>query len=292
MVLSYKNAVIVLPRFWWCLSGLNVMAILMFFSIFDDIQLKQGLSDIFLLVIAIGAVLGLAQGLYIMFRAKFTSLCSIVVPMYMILTVEIIFFGSGAALAMLLAGRIDLRWFAFNTNVVCVLLALFSGMFVGAERLGLFKREDRWRGEIEKFLDYSKHTVMPVLTTNPSKMSYNDAIWIGAIGTVNIPLLFQIYGGGRDNAIFLAAPLAILASSYMNFKTFGPGLTRIFLLRKIEKEQGYRFQNADYEKIQELRRGFFLSRLLMKDYRLPIVATTLAKSDKQTMKKLKYRHKE
>jgi hypothetical protein len=208
----------------------------------------------------------------------------------MLLTLEIIIFGSSTGLAMLKAGRIDLRWFSFNTNVVCLLLALFIGMFLEAKRLGLFNREDRWRGEIEKHLDYSKRTVMPASTTNPSKMSYKDAIWIGAIGAVNIPLFFQIYGGGRDNAIFLVAPLAILASSYMNFKTFGPGLTRIFLLRKIEKEQGYRFQNADYAKIQELRRGFILSRWLMKDYRPPIGSTALAKSVTQTVKKRKHRH--
>jgi hypothetical protein len=108
-----------------------------------------------------------------------------------------------------------------------------------------------------------------------------------AIG-VNIPLLFQIYGGGRNNAIFLAVPLMTVTFTYINLKIFGPGLTRIFLLRKIEKEQGYRFQNADYEKIQELRRGFFLSRWLMKDYRPPINTTPNAKSNKQSTKKQKH----
>lgn len=81
-------------------------------------------------------------------------------------------------------------------------------------------------------------------------------------------MLFQIYTGNRQNAIFLS-PLSTLAMSYMVFKTIGPAHVRIFLLRKIEKEQGFRFQNADYEKIQELRRGFFLAKWLMKDYRPP-----------------------
>ena len=64
--------------------------------------------------------------------------------------------------------------------------------------------------------------------------------------------------------------MVIGCASYINIAVMGPMLMRIVFLRKLEKEQGYRFANADYERIQELRRHFRFARWLMKDYRPPL----------------------
>ena len=93
-MLSYENAVKVLSRYWWCLSGLNIMAILMFSGTFDYIER----IDIFLTAIVVSAMIGLVHGLYIMFRAKFTSFLSIVMLMYMIIQLEIFVLGSTSRL--------------------------------------------------------------------------------------------------------------------------------------------------------------------------------------------------
>ncbi len=93
------------------------------------------------------------------------------------------------------------------------------------------------------------------------------AIWSTAAMGANIPILFQIYTGARNNVIFLAVPLIIGVFAYLSIKTLGPKIACLWLLRKYEKQTGRCFVNADYEKIQELRRTFFLSRWLMKDYR-------------------------
>lgn len=85
--------------------------------------------------------------------------------------------------------------------------------------------------------------------------------------TVNVPLLFQIYTGSKNNAIFLAVPLLVGAFAYLSLKVLGPKIANLYVLRQYEKQTSRRFVNADYEKIQELRRTFFLSRWLMKDYR-------------------------
>lgn len=290
MMFTYQNAVLTLSKLGWCFSVLNVMALFAFFVAMYTDKPNQGLSDMLLISIAIGAIGGLIQGIYIKFRAEFSSLCSIVMLSYYIASFEIIFGGGTAAFAMLLGGSSDLRYFAFNTNLACVVLSLLIGLLLEARRLGLLKRENRWREEIGKHLNFLKRHVCPTLTTKPSNTNSADRIWLIAGIGVNIPLLFQLYGGGRDYAVFFAAPLLTLTLFYINLKIFGPGFVRLFLLRKIEKEQGYRFQNADYEQIQELRRGFFLARWLMKDYRPPISATVFAKSDKQTMNKRKHRH--
>jgi hypothetical protein len=249
---------------------------------------EQVPSNTLFTIVVITMVIGLLVGLYIMFRAEFTSLYSIIVPTYIILLTEVSFGGSLVAFAVQLSGRYGLRWFAFNTNFTCVVVTLLISILMEAKKLKLLMEESHWREEIGKYLDYSKRLVSPTLTTRAAMPTSINAICMAAAIGVNIPLLFQIYGGGRNNAIFLAVPLMTVTFTYINLKIFGPGLTRIFLLRKIEKEQGYRFQNADYEKIQELRRGFFLSRWLMKDYRPPINTTPNAKSNKQSTKKQKH----
>jgi hypothetical protein len=290
MFFSLNNAASIFSKFDLVFSGWNATIIAMFFVVMCC-ETRQVPGKIFFTAVGISAVLGLVMGLYLKLRTEFSSLYAIIASAYFVISYEIVFGGSLVAFAVLLSGRPDLRWFAFNTNLACMTLTLLIGMLLEARRLGLLKGENRWREEIRKYLDFSKRLVDPALTTKVESPTSMNAISMAAAIGVNIPLLFQIYGGGRDNAIFLAVPLLALTFSYINFNTFGPGLTRIFLLRKIEKEQGYRFQNADFEKIQELRRGFFLSRWLMKDYRPPIVATTLAKSDEQTMKKRKNGHK-
>lgn len=58
----------------------------------------------------------------------------------------------------------------------------------------------------------------------------------------------------------------LLFQRSLNLKQFGPAFLRLLLVRRLEKEAGRPFVNADYEQIQELRRTFFLSRWLMRDY--------------------------
>ena len=170
-------------------------------------------------------------------------------------------------------GRPDLVWLAFLAYAFCVLLSVSVGMHTEAQRIG-WKGPQRssmgwWREELDRHIDYAARRVSPSLTAQkpPRFPIKHPALILGA--GVNIPLLFELYGGGRNNAVFLAALLATPAVMYMNVKTLGPTLLRLLLLSKLETEVGYRFQNADYEQIQELRRGFFLARWLMKDYKPP-----------------------
>jgi hypothetical protein len=60
--------------------------------------------------------------------------------------------------------------------------------------------------------------------------------------------------------------MIIILSAYINIKTSGPQLAILYVLLKHEIKTKRRFVNADYEEIQNLRRTFFLSRWLMKDY--------------------------
>jgi hypothetical protein len=289
MMYSIKDASTLLPKAWYAYSGGNALAAGLFYLIMlCQLSEDNTQGDIFLIVICFAAALGLVLGLYIKYRAEFSPVYSIVVQHYFIVLLGVLLGGSILACAIILASRPDLRWFAFNANAACMALTLLISILLTARDMGVWDGTNSWRQKIEKYINYSKRQVSPALTSdtvNFKKFAYPYLIIGAGIGT--IPLLFQIFTGNRQNAIFFAAPLVTLSISYMIFKSIGPSHVRIFLLRKIEKEQGYRFQNADYEKIQELRRGFFLSRWLMKDYRPPSDTIPLAKTIKQTMNKRK-----
>jgi hypothetical protein len=267
MLFSVRNAQF-LSKVWFVFGGWNVFVLFLFiFVMFCEPNILPSRDQVIL--IAMAGAIGLVPGVYITYRTEFSSLYSIVLLTYFYGSFEILMTGGAVALAIILAGHPELRWFAFNTNLVCMLSTFVIGGLLHAFSLGVLDKDEGWRKKIEEHIDYPKRQVNPELTTKPSKVDPKNMIWLIAVGSANIPLLFQIYGGGRANAIFLAAPLSMALFSFYNLKTFGPALARLLLLRRIEKEVGYRFQNADYEQIQELRRGFFLSRWLMKDYRPP-----------------------
>jgi hypothetical protein len=272
MLMSFKNANNILGKAWLIFSVVSAASLFGF--IVTMFMLRVPFSKHVAIALALVTILGMLYGAYFTFYAKFDSSSSLCMLLFVMLTVFVVIGSSGCALAVELANHVELRWLAFFTNAVCIVLSLLVGAVREAKALGGWRGNPTsvWRERIERYIDYSKRQVSPSLTGD--KANYKEIkhpyIIIG-VGVANIPLLFELYGGGRANAIFLAAPLSMLAFSYLNLKTLGPAFARLLLLRRIEKEVGYRFQNADYEQIQELRRGFFLSRWLMKDYRPPKV---------------------
>ena len=179
-----------------------------------------------------------------------------------------------AAIASRTAGRPDREWLLFFLGALGTLPSLLIGMGLEARLLGwrFGDSTQRWRRSIELFVDYTTRQVSPSLTENVSKRfkeyPSSTAGWVLSLG-LNIPVIAEVFGGGRQNAVFFGLPLAIGCASYLNIAVHGPVLMRILFLRVLEKEQGYRFANADYEQIQELRRHFRFARWLMKDYRPP-----------------------
>jgi hypothetical protein len=268
MLLPIENAQLSLARYWWSIAGLNLMAMGAFL-----LPLFQNLLPISIIFSAIGmsAFIGLVIGIYFTFRSRFGSTCGLWGAIYGFVIMELLFSGGCAAMALRIAGRPDLRWLAFYVNALCMLLTLLGSMYLEARHLGIWTNNvEQWKKRLAKYLDYSLHQVSPRLTNDFPNVKKGQVVkspfWIIAVGSANIPLLFEIYGGGRVNAIFFAAPVITGVLAYLNLKTIGPAITRLILLRKIEKSLGRRFINADLEQIQQLRRGFFMARWLMKDF--------------------------
>jgi MFS family permease len=270
VLLSIEKARNALPKFWWSIAGMNALALVaVLFSLFrGNISTYE-----ILMAMAAAACIGFAMGMYLTFRSTFNSAYGMCMFFYLTIIIELMLAGGAAAAATWQAGRSEIRCLAFFTNALCIVLALLGGAFREAKALEWWRAdsEGQWRKRIEKYINYQTHQVHPELTSNPTDQAgvFKSPMTVVAIGAANIPLIFELYGGGRSNAIFIAALLLTATFSYVNIKTIGPGFVRLLLLRKIEQSMTSRFVNADLEKIQELRRGFFLSRWLMRDYAAP-----------------------
>ena len=281
MMQNIGQARLGLSSIWLCVGGANGGAIAIFLAAFYREQMP---GENVVICVAIAAVLGCVAGMHLSYRATFDVSYSFYTIVYSTIVFGILLCGGATAFAIGQAGYPEFRWPGFCAHILCQLVTLLGGMYYEARALE-WRRSDtsnRWRGKIEQFIDYSTHQVSPLLTSSLVKTSstIKSPFWIIAIGTANIPLLFELYGHGKANVIFLAVPLLVGVTSYINIATFGPALFRLLLVRKLEKSSGCRFVNADYEKIQELRSGFFLARWLMKDYRLPQKPLTAPESSR------------
>jgi hypothetical protein len=267
MLLSIDKARKNLPNFWLGMGIFNTMALVLFLvPLFENKIPAYPL----LCAMAVVACVGFVVGAYVTFRSRCGSTAALLLFLYMLLTMEIMFAGGVAALAVSIAGRVDLRWLAFFTNAFCMVVTLLDGIYHEAKAIGWRRTStsDRWKKGIEKYIDYSTYQISPSLTYSATEnaSAIKSPFWIVAVGSANIPLFFEYFAGGRSNAIFFAVLCLTGVFIYVNLKYWGRDLLRLLLLRKLEKSLGRRFVNADLEQIQQLRRGFFMARWLMKDF--------------------------
>ncbi len=272
MLLTLDAARHVLSKLGLTIAGTTALGLAMLlFPLFDS----KVFTTLVLLIITIGAIGGFFIGTYAKFRSKFNSTYGLYGFLYAFLVLQVMFTGGSAALLVQILGRSDLRWLAFGSSFFCLVLTLFGGMHREAKALYLFDKTkpEYWKDALKQHFEFERQIVKPSLTSQMRDIkdggTQTSYIWIAAGASVNIPLLFEIYGGGKNNAIYLVLIILLGTFTYINIKNLGPGLLRLIVLRRLEKSLGYRLINADLEQIQALRRSFFLSRWLMKDYVKP-----------------------
>lgn len=278
MLLSIETARSSLPNSLIAYSaGSLVSACLFFFSVFGDIK-NININLLFLSIFF--GFLGFILACHYVYRSNWGSANALVGLIYLLLVSEIMLVGGAASLTVFLAGRAELRLLAVITTCITLIVSIFFGMQRSAGKVKLWNADilQLARDRFSKNINYSdkKFTPYPIVNIeNQSNIGLYGYLIIG-VGITNIPLLFKVFTGEQSNAIFIAFPVLLGVFVYLNVKTIGGGVLNILLLRKLEKSLGYCFINADYEQIQELRRTFFLSRWLMKDYVKPTNTTTVA----------------
>jgi hypothetical protein len=243
-------------------GGLSMMTVVFFMIVVH----RETPIPSLLYPIAFAGLIGISMGMYMKYRSAMATTHNCFAIPYFLLIMEIIVGSACMALAAEIADRLDMKWLLVVTNCLFILATLATGAYREAKALGVLDKNSAsgWRVKLGKYIDQKKYTIQPQLDAKAAQGG-NGSMLIMFL-SVNIPLLFELYSGSRNNAIFLAVPLFLGVFTYLNLRKFGPSIVHLYLLRKLEKESGRRFINADFEKIQELRRTFFLSRWLMKDY--------------------------
>jgi hypothetical protein len=247
---------------------LNSFFLTMSAGVIFKLGMVKGMGII--LVAIVTAIVGLVLGVLVKYRVDFSVKYSSSAIFYFFLVCPILFGGSFSLIFSEIAGAQDKQFVVLCFYLLSIVAPILFGVL---DYLNKFKFRGGtqcgpWVKSLNGCVDFEKFIITPGELKNSVKSkSLSTVIWTVAPAVTNIPLLFQIYTGSRNNAAFLAMPLRIGGFAYFSIKTLGPQIACLYLLRKYEKQTGRCFVNADYEKIQALRRTFFLSRWLMKDYR-------------------------
>ncbi|WP_439893257.1 hypothetical protein ACS7SF_25555 (plasmid) [Ralstonia sp. 25C] len=215
------------------------------------------------------AATGLALGIWVKYRTEFSVKFSLNLAYYFLFIGPIIFGATCSILASDISGAGD----SAEIFVVLYLASIISPFAFSLSRslaeirnLRKIGRDD-WKAPYRKFVDFNSYRIQPTPGNGDGDSDkLKSAGWVAGSLAVNIPLLFQIFTGSKNNVMLIAMPMIVGVFAYLSLKKIGPGIATLYTLRQYEKQTNRRFINADYEKIQELRRTFFLSRWLMKDY--------------------------
>ncbi|MDF0604713.1 hypothetical protein HZU77_003470 [Neisseriaceae bacterium TC5R-5] len=164
-----------------------------------------------------------------------------------------------------------LKWLTVLIACLIISMSLLMAANKIVKPLDLKKNDpaNPYKGKWPVYVDINNYIIHAKIPETELDRKINHYKWVIMGILMSIPSLFRAWTNDVNDAVFIAVPLAVLLYSYVNFYHLGPSLGRLYVLRHVEKVTGRRFVNSDYEQIQELRRSFWLSRWLMKDY-LPV----------------------
>lgn len=89
--------------------------------------------------------------------------------------------------------------------------------------------------------------------------------WLAIALGVNLPLIYQSWGITDSQAMPVILVGLLSGSVWLCAAVFGPMAGKALYLRRLERAAGRRFFHEGYDELQALRRGFWLSRLLLVD---------------------------
>lgn len=270
MLLAFETAKFVVKRALYLFPGFNGMFFTMSLGAYIGFKAGNGKDDAMVIALIVSCVLGFVAGAFVRYRSKFSISYALYGAIYFYALFALAFGGAAALMAADISGASEKRWAVFIIYELSIIFPLWFAVRKQLKNLDSCRgvSESEWKEKFKGVVNFDTYIVMPNQSAAPVPGSSPLAsVWMWAPVTVNVPLLFQIYTGSKNNAIFLAIPLLVGTFAYLSLKVIGPKIANLCVLRQYEKQTGRRFVSADYEKIQELRRTFFLSRWLMKDYR-------------------------
>ncbi|WP_439893256.1 hypothetical protein ACS7SF_25550 (plasmid) [Ralstonia sp. 25C] len=223
-------------------------------------EFKDGLLEFVISMTAIGLIFGF----WVKYRSDF-SIRSYFLSLLYLFPLFIFLFGPISLLVADKIGAKEIRIPILILYLMTIITSVAFGVLIHLKKINAVRHrdEEKWKKKIMIGVDFENYVIDPVKSSGNE--SHNLLTAVGLIFIVVITIL-KLFGNIYDS-IFIMMPMVMFFSIYYGLKSGGSTLAKLCSLRQYEKQTNRRFINADYEKIQELRRTFFLSRWLMKDYR-------------------------
>ncbi|QCP47779.1 hypothetical protein FAZ95_00435 [Trinickia violacea] len=272
MLISAKEAGEILPKLPFVmgfLSGMDAVMLLV-------LPLRQTMdSSILIFATLTFSVSGLLVGVFIKYKSNLNA-GSAIYPMAYLLTLLTLFTSSACALPGLVRGEVYLAYSGALAGIGVSSIFLLMG-WVQEKKFTNHPLNEVRPGGQDKYIDCEKMEVNPKIripakfinleNNNSKTRSVASLGMIGGALAANVMLVARVFGIDYNTMAWLAAVSMILIAAYIQLKFFGPSAFRLYQLHMLQKNFSQPLKNSDYEKIQDLRRTFFLSRWLMKDYR-------------------------
>ncbi len=225
----------------------------------------------------IGSILGcigFVLALYMKYRSKF-GVTQTWIGSFIMLTAFCGALGGGALASsvIILSGETKLVPLTLAIYVL-TMLAVTATSFVRETRA--LAKPDSWAS---RHLDLKRFVVRRHAPGDTRASSGGYAILLMLLPiALNIPLFIELGGGNRYFVLYVAVPALTFPIAKWMFDQVAPAIARALYARRLERAAGRQFVHEEYEAIQQLRRTFWLSRWLMRDYAAPRVAARGARS--------------
>jgi hypothetical protein len=220
------------------------------------------------------SVIGLMIGVFVKYRSALSIYSSIFLSTYS--TALFLLLGCGIfSVSGAIDRKMDYGYIAMIANVISAVAFFLAGAMREAKTKQGYQGTYLQDRDLENYIDFDRMEIDPKIRHAKSKLNEGSSnkmssvkiAMIGSAVSANVMLVAQIFGLNYSHLIWAAALGMAFAIDYLNFKYFGPSAFRLHQLHKLQNKFSTKFKNSDFDEIQELRRTFFLSRWLMKDYR-------------------------
>jgi len=212
-----------------------------------------------LMMALVSAQTGLAA--WMAYRSDYATRHGLVAPAFGLLCAVPLVAGL-AVVALGMAGIPELAALAIVSISGSMLLAVAWALWSQLRRLVRAGSDGPW---VRDHVDADAGRIRAdTLVHTPGDAAFRKP-WLAVAFGVNLPLIYQSWGI-TNNQVMPVILVAMLAGSvWFCASVIGPMAGKAMYLRQLERRSGRRLFHEGYDDLQALRRGFWLSRLLMVD---------------------------
>lgn len=205
-----------------------------------------------------GAVLAFGAG-YLLYRSDYGSTHGLVAGALLFVYILTLCVAASTSVARML-GHDEI---VPRLAVAAALTPLLAFFWAARDTLHTLRREGAEGPWPRAALDLRRGRVRAgIESAAETRLLRSRRIWLAA-AIVNLPWIWKAWGAGHPTMLALAALMVIVGATWFCLRNSGPAVGRSWYLRQLEQERRQHFVHEQLEELQEMRRSYWLSRLVM-----------------------------